>query len=194
MANLKVALYAGSFNPIHNGHISIARHVLAHTDVDELWFVVSPQNPLKKSGDLWEENHRLKMVELAIKGENNMKASDYEFNLPRPSYTINTLDSLKRNYPDYTFVLLVGGDNFEYFENWRENDRILNEYGLIVYPRPGHYNGALENYHKIQVIDAPLLDISSTVIRDRLIKGKSLTGLVPEEVEDYIYKNSLGQK
>jgi nicotinate-nucleotide adenylyltransferase len=188
----KIAIYSGSYNPIHNGHITIARHVLLHTDVDELWFVVSPQNPLKKSDDLWNENHRLEMVKLAVQNEPEMRASDYEFNLPKPSYTIKTLDSLTKDYPHYTFVLLVGGDNLELFEKWREKDRILNEYGLIVYPRPGYNREALEGHPKIEVVDAPLLDISSTMIRDRIANKEDFSELVPEPVNGYIKKNGLG--
>lgn len=188
----KAAIFSGSFNPIHNGHIAIARHVIAHTDVDELWFVVSPQNPLKKSHNLWDEAHRFNMVNLAVENEINIKASDYELNMPRPSYTIDTLDNLKRDCPDYSFVLLVGGDNFELFQQWRENERILNEYGLIVYPRPGANQSLLENHPKIQIIEAPLLDISSTLIRENIISKKPLTDLVPQKVEEYIKSHGLG--
>jgi nicotinate-nucleotide adenylyltransferase len=160
--------------------------------VDELWFVVSPQNPLKKSGDLWDEKHRFEMVKLAVKNEHGMKASDYEFNLPKPSYTIKTLGNLTHDYPDYSFVLLVGGDNFELFEKWREKDRILNEYGLIVYPRPGHAGDIPKNHPNIQVVNAPLLDISSTFIRQKLVTNEPLTDLIPKSVADYIRKHGLG--
>jgi nicotinate-nucleotide adenylyltransferase len=190
----KIAIYSGSYNPIHNGHISIARHVLSHTDVDELWFVVSPQNPLKKSSELWNEKHRFEMVKLAVKNEPGMKASDYEFSLSKPSYTIKTLDCLSKDYPDFSFVLLVGGDNFELFEKWREKDRILNEYGLIVYPRPGHAGDMPINHPNIQVVNAPLLDISSTIIRQKLVNNEPLTDQIPKSVEDYIREHGLGIK
>ena len=134
---MKVAIFTGSFNPIHNGHLTIAREVLFQSAADELWFLVSPQNPLKKIDELLPEEDRLMMVNLAIENEPRMRASDYEFRFPRPTYTICTLDHLKTNYPEHQFLLLIGGDNFAIINKWVDYKRIINEFGLIVYPRFG---------------------------------------------------------
>lgn len=187
---MNIAIYSGSFNPIHNGHLAIARAALK-AGIDELWFVVSPQNPLKKNVDLWPETDRLEMVRLAVKDESGMKASDYEFQLPRPSYTIDTLDSFKKDYPQHIFTLLIGGDNLSNFNKWRHHQRILKEYGLIVYPRPGFSNTQLEQHSNVQIIEAPLLDISSTEIRRRVHSRETIDGMVPEEVKEYISKIEL---
>ena len=133
---MQIAIFSGSFNPIHNGHLAIAREVLAQDAADELWFLVSPQNPLKKNLHLLPETDRLKMVELAIEDEKGMKASDFEFHLPRPTFTINTLEKLRKNFPEHQFRLLIGGDNLVIFHKWFEYKRIIDEFGLIVYPRP----------------------------------------------------------
>jgi nicotinate-nucleotide adenylyltransferase len=182
---MKIAIYSGSFNPIHCGHLAIARATLS-AGMDELWFVVSPQNPLKNNTDLWPETDRLEMVRLAIKDEPGMKASDYEFYLPRPSYTIDTFDSLKKDYPQHVFTLLIGGDNLTNFHKWRQHQRILDEYGLIVYPRIGFSNPQLEQHPNVRIIKAPLLDIASTEIRRRVYSGESIDGMVTEEVKEYI--------
>jgi nicotinate-nucleotide adenylyltransferase len=183
---MKITLYFGSFNPIHNGHLSIAQKVLQEKLSDELWLVVSPQNPLKEEETLWPEEDRLAMVKLAIEGKEGFKASDYEFHLPRPSYTYQTLLRLKQDFPQHTFKLLIGGDNLEAFDHWRDHLKILNEFGLIVYPRPGYKNEELIHHPNVTLLDAPLLDISSTEIRERLNQGLSLVPLVPQKVANYI--------
>ena len=183
---MKIAIFSGSFNPIHNGHKAVAREVLVQNAADELWFLVSPQNPLKKNLDLLPEKDRLEMVKLSIENEPSMRASDFEFYLPRPNYTINTLEKLKTNYPGYQFKLLIGGDNLAIFHKWFEYQRIINEFGLIVYPRPGFNTGSLPKFPNITIINAPLIDLSATEIREKLIRGESIGGMVSAKVEKYL--------
>jgi nicotinate-nucleotide adenylyltransferase len=187
---MKIAIYSGSFNPIHNGHLAIARTVLEKAAIDELWFLVSPQNPLKGTADLWPEQERLNMVKLAIEDESRMRASDYEFSLPRPHYTINTLKSLKTDYPENDFILLLGGDNLTIMHRWYRFDEIVKGFGLIVYPRPGYAIDEFKDRENVQVIDAPLFDISATDVRKRIENNESIEGLVPDKVAEYI-KNRL---
>jgi nicotinate-nucleotide adenylyltransferase len=187
---MKIAIFSGSFNPIHNGHLAIAREAIAQGAADELWFLVSPQNPLKKDFDLLPETDRLAMVKLAIENEPGMKASDYEFRLPRPTYTIKTLESLKANYPQHQFKLLIGGDNLAIFHKWFEYQRIIDEFGLIVYPRPGFNTEQLHKFTNTTVITAPLIDLSATEIREKFIKGESITGMVPEKVELFLQQHT----
>lgn len=184
---MRIAIFSGSFNPIHNGHLAIAREVLEQGVADELWFLVSPKNPLKNS-DLMPEDDRLKMVVMAIENEPHMRASDFEFQLPRPSFTINTLDKLKISYPQHQFVLLIGGDNLAIFHKWRQYQRIIDEYGLIVYPRPGFPTDNLVQMPGIAVVKAPLYDISATEIRAKLTKGEAVADLVPAKVADFLLK------
>jgi nicotinate-nucleotide adenylyltransferase len=179
---MRIAIFSGSFNPIHNGHLAIARETLAQNAADELWFLVSPQNPLKKNIDLFPEADRLEMVKLAVENEPGVKASDFEFHLPRPTYTINTLEKLRENYPEHQFKLLIGGDNLVIFRKWIEYKRIINEFGLIVYPRPEFDTESLPKFPNTILISAPLIDLSATEIREKLNKGESITGMVPEKV------------
>jgi len=183
---MKIVIYSGSFNPIHNGHLSIARSVIDKAGIDELWFLVSPRNPLKEAADLWPEEERLQMVKLAIENETFMKASDYEFHLPRPLYTINTLKSLKSDFPQHDFVLLLGGDNLTIINRWYHFDEIVEKFGLIVYPRPGYSIEEFKNKPNVQIIEAPLLDISATDVRNRILNNEPIGGLVPPKVADYI--------
>ena len=183
---MKIAIFSGSFNPIHNGHLAIAREVLLQSAAEELWFLVSPRNPLKKEGDLIAENDRLKMVELAIENEERMVASDFEFHLPRPTYTIRTLERLKITYPLHEFSLLIGGDNLAIIRKWVEYQRIISEFGLIVYPRPGFESIGNNQFANITFISAPLIDISATEIRHKLAKGESISGMVPERVAKFL--------
>ena len=186
---MQIAIFSGSFNPIHNGHLAIAREVLEQCAADELWFLISPQNPLKNNSDLLPENDRLTMVKLAIENEPGMKASDYEFHLPRPTFTIKTLESLIANYPQHQFKLLIGGDNLFIFSKWFEYQRIIDEFGLIVYPRPGFNTENLPKFSNTMVIQAPLIDISATEIRKKLHKGESIEGMVPEKVAKFLHQH-----
>lgn len=189
---MRIAIFSGSFNPVHNGHLTIAREVLSQGAADELWFLVSPQNPLKKDTDLMSEQDRLQMVELAIENEQGMLASDFEFHLPRPTYTIRTLDSLKITYPQHEFSLLIGGDNLAIIYKWFEYKRIIAEFGLIVYPRPGFENMGSAPFPNITFISAPLIDISATEIRRKLAMGESISGMVPGKV-DLFLKGTKGR-
>jgi nicotinate-nucleotide adenylyltransferase len=185
---MRIAIFSGSFNPIHIGHLAIAREVLAQDAADELWFLVSPQNPLKKNNDLLPETDRLTMVKLAIGNEPGMKASDFEFQLPRPTYTINTLEKLRENYPEHQFKLLIGGDNLAIFHKWFEYKRIIDEFGLIVYPRPEFNIDNLTQFPNTILISAPLIDLSATEIREKLVNGESITGMVPEKVASFLHQ------
>ncbi len=185
---MKIGLYFGSFNPIHNGHLIIAKHILNTTALKKVWFIVSPQNPLKKSATLLNEYHRLHLVQCAIEGENDLKASSIEFHLPKPSYTIDTLTHLKEKYPANDFSVIMGSDSFCNIHKWKNYTTLLRDYQLYIYKRPGFLvNEPLEE--NIKVLDAPLLDISSTRIRELLKAGKSIRYLVPDIVKEEIEKN-----
>lgn len=176
----KVAIFGGSFNPIHTGHIALAQAVQQQCGLDEVWLMVSPQNPLKRNdADLLDDSLRFEMAQKALEGVEGVKACDYEFHLPKPSYTWNTLQQLTKDYPDYTFTLLIGGDNWAHFQRWRHWKDILWHYDVIVYPRD-EYQGT---------ISVPLLNVSSTEIRKRVRAGQSISGLVPacivSDVENY---------
>ena len=182
----RIAIFGGSFNPIHNGHIALAQAVLEQCRVDEVWLMVSPQNPLKLGdADLLDDNLRLDMAQKALEGIDGIKACDYEFHLPKPSYTWNTLQHLSADYPDHTFILLLGGDNWAHFQRWRHWQDILWHHDIIVYPRDNHPG----------TINVPLLDISSTDIRRRVKAGESIEGLVPDSiiplVERYYVRQAL---
>ena len=185
---MRIAIFSGSFNPIHIGHLAIAREVLAQDAADELWFLVSPQNPLKKNNDLLPETDRLTMVKLAIEDEKGMRASNFEFHLPRPTYTINTLEKLRENYPEHQFKLLIGGDNLAIFHKWFEYKRIIDEFGLIVYPRPEFNIENLSQFPNTILISAPLINLSATEIREKLVNGEPITGMVPEKVASFLHQ------
>lgn len=183
---MKVGLYFGSFNPIHHGHLIIAQHMVQHTDLDQLWFVVSPQNPLKPSAGLLNEFHRLYLIQLAIENAPGLKVTDIEFRLPRPSYTADTLTYLVEKYPQHSFSVIMGSDSFENLPRWKNYQHILQHYPIYVYKRPGHeitttYEGA-----SITVLKAPLLEISATYIRNTIKEGKSIRYLVPDKVAEEI--------
>jgi nicotinate-nucleotide adenylyltransferase len=171
-----VGIFGGSFNPIHIGHIALAQAALRQCGLDEVWLMVSPQNPLKQQEHLLDDQLRFEMAQKALEGVEGVKASDYEFHLPRPSYTWNTLRHLSADYPDCRFVLLIGGDNWAHFERWRHWQDILRCYDVAVYPREGH----------IGTFDAPLVDVSSTDIRHRAKAGQPIAGLVPTGIEPLV--------
>lgn len=166
---IRTGIFGGSFNPIHVGHIALAKAALQQCALDEVWLMVSPQNPLKQETDLLDDHLRLELAQRALEGVDGVKACDYEFHLPKPSYTWSTLQHLSQDYPDHTFVLLIGGDNWAHFERWRHWKDILRHYEVAVYPRDA-YPGTL---------DVPLLDVSSTDIRQRVRVGESIEGQVP---------------
>lgn len=174
---MRVGLFGGSFNPIHNGHISLALQLKEQAGLDEVWLMVSPQNPLKQSTDLLDDEQRLQMARLAVENVDGIVVSDYEMHLPKPSYTWNTLEALKRDYPDDEFVLMIGGDNWQLFDKWYRADDIKANYEIVVYTRaPG---------------DVGYMDISSTDIRRRIREGRGIRRLVPKAVADYIKEKRL---
>jgi nicotinate-nucleotide adenylyltransferase len=190
---VKIGLYFGSFNPIHTGHLIIASHILNETEVQKVWFVVSPQNPLKPSNALLNEYHRLHLVQKAIDPDIRLRAIDIEFSLPKPSYTIHTLTYLQEKYPNYEFSVIMGSDSFQNLHNWKNGDLILKTYRILVYKRPG-FDVVAEGYPNVTVLNAPLLDISATHIRELIRTGKSIKYLVPEEVEKEIYDSGFYKK
>lgn len=179
---IKTGIYGGSFNPIHNGHIALARTLLTTKQVDEVWFLVSPQNPLKRNSFLLDDNKRLEMVRMALKDEPGMTASNYEFNLPLPSYMFNTLSHLSADYPQRSFSLIIGADNWLCFDRWAHAREIMDNYNILVYPRPGApiEKGTLPPH--VTLLNTPLYNISSTQIRQRIAKGESIEGLVPPSI------------
>ncbi|OFX83267.1 MAG: nicotinic acid mononucleotide adenylyltransferase [Bacteroidetes bacterium GWF2_33_16] len=191
---MKTGLFFGSFNPIHIGHLAIANYMLEFTDLDELCMVISPQNPFKTQANLLNEYDRMKMVEIAIGNNSRFSVSDIEFHLPKPSYTIDTLTYLSERYPSKQFVLLIGTDNLEYFHKWKNYEEILKKYKLIVYPRPGSGLGKYANYKNIQLVNAPLIEISSSFIRESIKSGKNIQHFLPASVYDYIRNNHLYEK
>ncbi|RSK35172.1 nicotinate (nicotinamide) nucleotide adenylyltransferase [Hymenobacter metallilatus] len=182
----KVGLLFGSFNPIHTGHLILAHFMATHTDLAEVWLVVSPQSPFKIGQELLGERQRLELVERAIAGNHQLRALDVEFAMPKPSYTIDTLDELRRQYPTHRFVLLMGEDNLPGLPRWKQADRILAENEVYVYPRPGVDATEVNAHPGVRVVEAPLLDISATFIRECVREGKSIRYLVPEAVEQQI--------
>jgi nicotinate-nucleotide adenylyltransferase len=182
---MNIALYFGSFNPIHNGHLIIANHIINTGFVDQVWLVVSPQNPFKNSAVLLNENHRLNLVKTAIEGEIKLKASNIEFKLPKPSFTINTLTYLKEKYPAHQFSILMGSDGFQNIHKWKNAEVIIKEYQLFIYKRPG-FDIINTQGTKITIMDAPLLEISSTLIRKLIKEKKSIRFLLPDVVMDEI--------
>ena len=184
---MKVGLFFGSFNPIHIGHLVIA-DVMAHqTDLNQVWFVVSPLNPFKNSSSLLHEFDRLKMVELAIQDNYKFRACDVEFNMPRPSYTADTLAYLTDKHPEYDFKLIIGEDNLLHFHKWKNHEVILEQNGLYVYPRPQVDRSKIKVEHdNIKYVDSPMLDISATFIRSSIRNEHSVQYLLPQPVEAYI--------
>jgi len=182
-ASRRVGLLFGSFNPIHIGHLILAEHFATRTDLAEVWLVVSPQNPFKVGAELLPEAQRLQFVAQAIAGNSRLRAEDIEFELPRPSYTIATLDALRSRHPGTDFVLLMGGDNLPGLPRWQQAERILREVDIYVYPRPGNPLPDLALFPRVQVMQAPLLDISATYVRESLRTGRSIRYLVPAGVE-----------
>lgn len=182
----KTGLFFGSFNPIHNGHLILANFMNEFTDLDEVWFVVSPHNPLKEQKSLLPDYHRLALVRIAIENHTKLGVTDIEFKMPKPSYTIDTLTWLNEKYPDRQFVVICGADVFKGFKKWKNYEEILNQYNLYVYPRPGYGLGEFENHTSIQLHEAPLMEISSSFIRAGIKKGKDMNFWMPENVYEYL--------
>lgn len=190
---MKVGLFFGSFNPIHTGHLIIANLAYEFANLDEVWFVVSPQNPFKKNKTLLHEFDRIDLVRAAIQDDFHFRASDVEFNLPKPSYTIDSLTVLSEKYPLYDFSLIIGADNLTSFSKWKNHDKILKYFRLIVYPRPNSKPSSLLDHPSVTMIEAPEMDISATLIRKMVAEGKSIKYLVPEAAIDQIEAKKLYQ-
>lgn len=187
----KVGLFSGSFNPIHIGHLALANWLCEFTDLDEVWFMVTPHNPLKEKDGLMDDQLRLDMVEKAIENYPKFKACDLEFHLPQPSYTISTLEALNEKYPDQSFTLIIGSDNWSCFNKWKDYQKILSDYELIVYPRLGSkpvINSSL--YPNVKLVNAPIIEISSTFIRESMKEGKDVRYFMPESIRGMFKKLS----
>ena len=190
----KTGLFFGSFNPIHIGHMVLANYMLEFTDLDEVWFVVSPHNPLKEKQTLLAQNHRLAMVRLAVEDHKGLKASNIEFKLPQPSYTINTLVHLQEKYPKKEFSLIMGMDNLQTFDKWKNYEQILKNYTLYVYPRPRLEPGKFANHPSVVLTDAPIMEISSSFIRKAIKEKKNVDCFMPEKVAAYIEEMNFYKK
>lgn len=183
---MKIGLFFGSFNPIHTGHLIIAQHFADWTDLDQVWLIVSPQNPFKEKSGLLDEKHRLYMANIAVEDNDRIRASNVEFHLPQPSYTIDTLTYLEEKYPDHRFVLLMGSDNLPTLHKWKNAGLLLQRYPIRVYLRPGQSNTNPYPEADITFTEAPLLNISATFIRQAVHEGRDIRYLVPEKVYEYI--------
>lgn len=193
---MKIGLYFGTFNPIHIGHLIIANHLAEHTNLDQIWFVVTPHNPHKNKTSLLEDYHRLEMVHLATEDYPKIKASDIEFKLPQPNYTINTLTYLTEKYPNHTFSLIMGEDNLASFHKWKNQDIILQNHDIFVYPRLHiqEINPEYIKHPKIHWVDAPIMEISATFIRENIKNNKNIQPLLPPKVWEYVSHNLFYKK
>ncbi len=183
---LKIGLYFGTFNPIHNGHMAIANYIVEYSDIDQLWFVVSPQNPHKRKQNLLKDHHRLAMVRCAVEYDNRFRVSNIEFGLPKPSYTIDTLTYLKEQYPEYYFKIIMGSDNLKKFHQWKNYEQIISNYGVIVYPRPGFEPEKYQLPPSTEIVEAPQMEISSTFIRNAIKEGKDVRYFLPLKTWEYL--------
>lgn len=188
---MRIGLFFGSFNPVHIGHMIIAQHMAEFSELRQVWLVVSPHNPLKKENSLARDYDRLHLVNLAVEGSSLLKSSDVEFNLPKPSYTIDTLVYLKEKYPSYEFELIMGGDNLSSLHKWKNYDILLRDYPIHLYNRKGTKENPYASRGKFYYYDAPLLDISATWIRNLLREGKSIRYYVPDKVFEYLSHTNI---
>lgn len=193
---MKIGLYFGTFNPIHTGHMIIANHMAEYSGLDQIWMVVTPHNPLKKKATLLNDIQRLELVFLATEDYPKIKPSDFEFKLPQPNYTVNTLAHLQDHFPQHEFALIMGEDNLRTFQKWKNWEVILENHEIYVYPRISSEieNITLKNHPKVQVIDAPVVEISSTFIRKSIKNKKNVRPLLPAKVWEYIDYNNLYKK
>lgn len=193
---MKVGLYFGTFNPIHVGHLIIANHLLEYSDLDEVWMVVTPHNPHKKKSSLLANYHRFELVYLATEDYNGIRPSDIEFKMPQPNYTINTLVHISEKYPQHEFSLIMGEDNLKSFHKWKNYEAILDDYHIYVYPRisEGTIQTRFDKHQKIHRIDAPIVEISSTHIRNGIKNKKNVRPLLPKEVWKYVDEMNFYRK
>lgn len=189
---MNIGIFSGSFNPIHAGHFILANFITEFTDMDEVWFLVTPQNPLKDNQILVDQHFRLEMVKRAVADYPKLKASDFEFSLPQPSYTINTLEKLSSVYPKHQFTLIVGADNWATFDKWYNYQKILDNYNIYVYPRLNSSVVIPESLSdRVKLLSSPIIEISSTFIRNGIAQEKDLKAFMPTEVYEYIYAKGL---
>ncbi|MBT8270569.1 MAG: nicotinate-nucleotide adenylyltransferase [Bacteroidia bacterium] len=188
MTPKKIGLFFGSFNPIHIGHMVIANHMVEYSDLDQVWFVITPHSPFKKKSSLLADHHRYQMVDRAVESYLNLRASDIEFKLPQPNYTINTMAYLQEKYPEDEFALIMGEDNLKSFHKWKNYDVLIDEHDLYVYPRisSGSIETEFNEHPKVKHVDAPIMEISSTAIRKAIKKGKEVRPLLSEAVWNYL--------
>lgn len=191
---MKIGLYFGTFNPIHIGHLAIANYMLEFGEIDQLWFVISPQSPFKQKLSMLDDYQRLELVNRAIEGDQRMKASSIEFKLPKPSYTIDTLTYLQEEFPMHQFSILMGSDNLKFFRKWKNYELILENYQVLVYPRPGFDSKSFMKHRNIQLVDAPIMDISATFIRGAIKAGKDIRHFIPEKAWQYIAEMNFYKK
>lgn len=193
---MKIGLYFGTFNPIHVGHLIIANHMAEHSDLDQIWMVVTPHNPLKKKNTLLDDYQRLHLVRLATEDYPKIKPTDIEFKLPQPNYTVNSLAHLSEKFPQHEFSLIMGEDNLKSLHKWKNYEYILQHHDIYVYPRLSEEveNELFKNHPRIQIIDAPVVEISSTVIRDNIKKNKNIRPLLPQKVWEYVIHNNFYKK
>lgn len=195
LSHMEIGLYFGSFNPIHIGHLAIANYMLEFSPIDELWFVISPQNPDKEKASLLNDYQRLHMVDLAIEDFPRLRTSSIEFTLPQPSYTINTLTHLEEKYPEHKFSLIMGGDNLQNFDRWKNAQKILEGYSLYVYPRPNcEISENYMNHPHVKIVNAPRMEISSSFIRKCRQEGKSVQGFMPAAAWKYLDEMNFYKK
>ena len=193
---MKVGLYFGTFNPIHIGHLTIANHLAEFSDLDQVWFIVTPHSPFKKKSSLLDDNHRYQMVLRATEDYHNLRPSDIEFKLPQPNYTINTLVHLQEKHPDHEFCLIMGEDNLKSFHKWKNYELILENHEIYVYPRvsKGKVESQFEDHSKIIHIDAPIMELSSTFIRKAIKEKKNIRPMLPEHVWQYLDEMNFYKK
>ncbi|MEN6456180.1 MAG: nicotinate (nicotinamide) nucleotide adenylyltransferase [Prolixibacteraceae bacterium] len=191
---MKIGLYFGTFNPIHIGHMAIANYMVEFTEIQQLWFIVSPQNPFKEEAHLLKDYHRLAMVNRVIEDDNRFRASNIEFKLPRPSYTIDTLVYLQEAHPGHEFYLLMGSDNLKHFHKWKNADEILKNHHILVYPRPGDQTPRIELHPHIHMVNAPLMEISASFIRQAVADGKNISYFMPDKAYRYMTEMNFYRK
>lgn len=185
---MNIGIFSGSFNPVHIGHLALANYLCEYEGLDQVWFMVSPRNPLKEADELMDDSLRLKLVQLAVEGYPKFWASDFEFRLPRPSYTVHTLDELRRAYPQHVFRLIIGSDNWLLFPRWRESERILATTPLIIYPRPGYPVDPQTLPPTVRMTSAPVFEISSTFIRQAIAEGRDIRYFLHPRVYEALCK------
>lgn len=190
----KTGLFFGSFNPIHIGHLAIANYMLEFSDIDRLWFIVSPQNPLKTKKSLLADYHRLELTRLAVEDDDRFRVSDIEFGMPKPSYTIDTLAYLGEKHPDHEYFLIMGADGLTTFHKWKNSEKIRENYHRLVYPRPGIDAGVIKEHPNSTWIEAPMIEISSSFIRKSIREGKNVRYFLPEKTYKYLREMHFYEK